>query len=71
MGIELAGFIVGLIGAIWLKASMHLLNQEKSRQEKFPVTSDKQNPAVGAFIKGISLILIGLVIETFARLFSS
>lgn len=28
---EFAGFIIGIIGAIWMKNSMNLLNQEESK----------------------------------------
>lgn len=69
MTLEFVGFIIGIIGAIWLKASMHLINQEKTKAPGRGLHPNEERPAVGAFIKGVSLILIGLGLETFSRLF--
>ena len=66
---EFAGFVIGVIGAICLKASMNLLNQEREQPDAKKLLPGEESPAVAAFIKGLSLILIGLGIETFARLF--
>jgi hypothetical protein len=63
---EFAGFILGIFGAIWLKASMNL-SEGRKRQQKLP--RGEEDPAVAAFIKGFSLILLGFGIETLARLF--
>jgi hypothetical protein len=66
---EFAGFFIGVIGAIWLKVSMDLLRREESKQEMKRVPAVEDHPAVTAFIKGLSLILVGFGMETFARLF--
>jgi len=68
---ELAGFVVGIIGAIWLKISMNFLKQERDQPETKKLLPGEESPAVTAFIEGLSLILIGLGMETFARLFLS
>lgn len=69
MHLEFAGFIIGVIGAIWLKISVNLMNREKENPEIEKLRPRFENPAVEAFIRGLSLILIGLGVETFARLF--
>jgi hypothetical protein len=69
MGIEDIGFIIGLIGAIWMKSSMNLINQDKQQPELKMIGREAENPALKAFIQGLSLVLLGLGIETYARLF--
>jgi hypothetical protein len=69
MGIEDIGFIIGLIGAIWMKSSMNLINQDKRQPELKMIGREAENPALKAFIQGLSLVLLGLGIETYARLF--
>jgi hypothetical protein len=69
--LELAGFVIGIIGAIWLKVSMNFLKQERDQPETKKLLPGEESPAVVAFIKGLSLILTGLGMETFARLFLS
>lgn len=69
MALEFVGFFIGIIGAVWMKASMHLLNREKNKPERERLYPNRESPAVGAFIKGIGLILIGLGLETASRLF--
>lgn len=69
MNLEFAGFIIGIIGAIWMKASSHLLMEERNKPKIEGLAPRPENPALGAFIKGLSLILMGLGMETFARLF--
>jgi hypothetical protein len=68
---ELAGFVIGIVGAIWLKISMNFLKQERDQSETKKFLLGEESPAVAAFIKGLSLILTGLGLETFARLFLS
>lgn len=65
--IEMGSFILGILRAVWLKASMNFSSQEKSRQLKF--LADEENPAAAGFIKGLSLILVAFGMETPARLF--
>ncbi|MFQ5902488.1 MAG: hypothetical protein ACE5JO_02245 [Candidatus Binatia bacterium] len=69
MNFEFAGFIIGVVGAIWLKVSMRLFNQEREKPEIEKLRPRLENPALEAFIRGLSLVLIGLGMETFARLF--
>jgi len=69
MDIEGAGFVIGLIGAIWMKSSMNLMRDYRDQPELKMIGREPENPAVTAFIRGISLVLLGLGIETYARLF--
>jgi hypothetical protein len=69
MNVEFAGFVIGVIGALWMKASMHLLKEERDKPEIEGLAPRRESPALGAFMKGLSLILIGLGMETMARLF--
>jgi hypothetical protein len=69
MGIEGAGFVIGLIGAIWLKSSMNLMREYKDQPELRMIGREPENPALKAFLRGLTLVLLGLGIETYARLF--
>lgn len=69
MNIELAGFVIGLIGAIWIKVSINLMRRTKPQPELEMIGRQPEDPAIKAFIRGISLVLIGLGLETYARLF--
>ena len=69
MNLEFLGFFIGIIGAIWLKVSMNLMEKEKNMSEIEKMHPRIESPAVETFIKGISLILIGLGVEAFVRLF--
>ena len=69
MGIEGTGFVIGLIGAIWMKSSMNLMRRQKERPEFKMIGRDQESPALKAFIRGLSLVLLGLAVETYARLF--
>ena len=69
MDIEGVGFIIGLIGAIWMKSSMSLMKEYKEPPELRMIGHEPENPALRAFVRGLSLVLVGLGIETFARLF--
>jgi hypothetical protein len=69
MDIEGVGFIVGLIGAIWMKSSMNLMRTYETQPELKMIGREIENPALRAFIRGVSLVLAGLGIETYARLF--
>ncbi|MGB7948675.1 MAG: hypothetical protein WCH75_13410 [Candidatus Binatia bacterium] len=69
MDIEGIGFVIGLIGAIWMKSSMNLMNRYKEQPELKMIGREPENPALAAFIRGLSLVLLGLGIETYARLF--
>jgi len=69
MDLEGAGFVIGLIGAIWMKISMNLMREYKEQPVLKMIGRDTENPALKAFIRGLGLVLLGLGIETYARLF--
>jgi len=69
MGIEGLGFVIGVIGAIWLKSSMNLMREQKEQPELKMIGREPEDPALKAFMRGLTLILIGLGLETYARLF--
>jgi hypothetical protein len=71
MDIEGLGFIIGLIGAIWMKCSMNMIREYREQPELKMIGRETENPALKAFIRGLSLVLSGLGIETYARLFLS
>ena len=71
MDIEGMGFIIGLIGAIWMKSSMNLVREYREQPELKMIGRETENPALKAFIRGLSLVLSGLGIETYARLLLS
>lgn len=71
MDIEGAGFVIGLIGAVWMKVSMHLMRKQKNQPELRMIGREPENPALKAFLRGLSLILLGLGIETYARVFTN
>jgi hypothetical protein len=70
MDLEGAGFMIGLIGAIWMKSSMNLMREQKEDPMLKMIGRQPENPAFKAFIRGIGLVLLGLAIETYARLFA-
>ena len=69
MDIEGAGFVIGLIGAIWMKSSMNLMREYKDQPELKMIGREPENPALKAFLRGLSLVMFGLAVETYARLF--
>lgn len=69
MDIEGSGFVIGLIGAIWMKASMNLMRAHKEQPELKMIGREPEDPALKAFLRGLALVLLGLGIETYARLF--
>jgi hypothetical protein len=69
MDIEGSGFIIGLIGAIWVKCSMNLMREQKAQPELRMIGREPEDPALKAFLRGLGLVLLGLGIETYARLF--
>ena len=68
MDIEGLGFIIGLIGAVWMKSSIRLMREYREQPELRMIGREAENPALKAFLRGLSLVLVGLGIETFARL---
>ena len=69
MDLEGAGFVIGLVGAIWMKSSMNLMRNYQPPAELKMIGREPENPGLKAFLRGLSLILIGLGLETYARLF--
>ncbi|MGH7826919.1 MAG: hypothetical protein ACREQ7_17325 [Candidatus Binatia bacterium] len=70
MDIELLGFATGIIGAIWMKAAVGLMNQQRPHPElEKSLGREAENPALKAFLRGLVLLLVGLGLETYARLF--
>ena len=69
MNIEGIGFVIGIIGAIWLKSSMNVMREQKNQPELKMIGREPEDPALRAFIRGLSLVLLGLGLETYARLF--
>jgi hypothetical protein len=69
MEMESMGFFIGLIGAFWMKTSLGMLSKEKDKQAVRTSFPGEESPALKAFVKGLSLVLLGLGLETAARLF--
>jgi len=69
MDIEGIGFVIGIIGAIWLKISINLGRERNEQPELKMIGREPEDPALSAFIRALSLILLGLGLETYARLF--
>jgi hypothetical protein len=70
MQIEMLGFAIGLIGAILIKASMGRMgNQPVHVELEKSLGREPENPALKTFVRGIGLVLAGLGLETYARIF--
>jgi hypothetical protein len=69
MDIEGIGFVIGVIGAVWMKSSMNVMREYKEQPELKMIGRAAENPALKAFMRGLSLVLLGLGVETYARLF--
>ena len=69
MDVELVGFIIGLIGAIWMKTSITLKRNYKPQPELQMIGREPEDPSQKAFIRGLCLVILGLGLETYARLF--
>jgi hypothetical protein len=69
MPFEFAGFAIGIFGAMLMKLSINLLRQEKENAELLKLLPPRKSVAVATFLKGLSLVLLGLGMETFSRLF--
>ena len=69
MDIEGIGFVIGVIGAVWMKSSMNVMREYKEQPELKMIGREAENPALKAFMQGLSLVLLGLGVETYARLF--
>ena len=69
MDLEGFGFLIGLIGAIYMKISLNQMRETERQPELKMMGREPENPALTAFIKGISLVILGLAAETYARIF--
>jgi hypothetical protein len=52
-----------------MKSSMCLMRKYREQPELRMIGREAENPALKAFLRGLSLVLVGLGIETFARPF--
>jgi hypothetical protein len=69
MDVEGIGIVIGLIGAIWLKSSMNTTRDVRGQPELKMIGREPEDPALKASLRGLSLVLLGLGLETYARLF--
>jgi hypothetical protein len=72
MDIESLGFVIGLVGAVILKSSMNLMNEQSTHGAlQQSMGREPENLAWKTFLRGLTLVLLGLGLETYARLFLS
>ncbi|HWP57678.1 MAG TPA: hypothetical protein VNL14_07315 [Candidatus Acidoferrales bacterium] len=69
MTLEGIGFVLGIIGALWMKSALGLLERERRGGGGQLRAPKSESAALKAFLRGIALILAGFGCETFARLF--
>ena len=72
MDLETCGFVIGLLGAIWMKSSLNLMYRQHEQQQVALLRTmgrEPEEPALKAFLRGLTLVLVGLGVETYARLF--
>ena len=72
MDLETCGFVIGLLGAIWMKSSLNLMRRQSEQQQIALLRTmgrEPEEPALKAFLRGLALVLVGLGVETYARLF--
>jgi hypothetical protein len=70
MDIETLGVVVGVIGAVLVKASMGDMRKRPAFPElERSLGREPDNPALKTFTRGLGLVLAGLGLETYARLF--
>jgi hypothetical protein len=70
MDIETLGFTIGLIGAVLVKASAGNLRKQAFHLElEKSLGREPENPALKTFLRGLALLLAGLGLETYARIF--
>ena len=71
MDAESLGFAIGLIGAVLVKASAGNLRKQAFHGElEKSLGRESENPALKTFLRGLALVLVGLGLETYARLFA-
>jgi hypothetical protein len=70
MDLETLGFVVGMIGALLVKASAGTMRNPPVQMELEESLGRKpENPALKTFLRGIGMVLAGLGLETYARVF--
>jgi hypothetical protein len=72
LDLETCGFLIGLVGAIWMKSSLNLVRRQREPQQIELLRTmgrELEEPALKAFLRGLALVLVGLGVETYARLF--
>jgi ABC-type lipoprotein release transport system permease subunit len=72
LDLETCGFVIGLLGAIWMKSSLNLMRRQSEQQQIALLRTmgrEPEEPALKAFLRGLALVLVGLGVETYARLF--
>lgn len=72
MDLETCGFVIGLVGTIWMKSSLNLMRRQREQQQIALLRTmgrEPEEPALKAFLRGLALVLVGLGVETYARLF--
>jgi ABC-type lipoprotein release transport system permease subunit len=72
LDLETCGFVIGLLGAIWMKSSLNLMRRQREQQQIALLRTmgrEPEEPALKAFLRGLALVLVGLGVETYARLF--
>jgi hypothetical protein len=70
MDVETLGFSIGVVGAVLVKASLGSLRNQPAHSElNRALGREPENPALKTFIRGIGLVLAGLGLETYARIF--
>jgi hypothetical protein len=71
MDLETLGFAIGLAGAVLVKASMGSLRNPPLHVElEKSLGREPENRALQTFLRGLVLVLAGLGLETYARIFS-
>lgn len=70
MDIETLGFAMGLIGAVLVKASVGNLSKQPVHVDlEKSLGREPENLALKTFMRGLGLVLGGLGLETYARIF--
>jgi hypothetical protein len=72
LNLETFGFVIGLVGAIWMKSSLNIIRVQRKGQHVALLRTmgrEPEEPALKAFVRGLALVLLGLGLETYARLF--
>jgi hypothetical protein len=72
LDLETVGFVIGLVGAICLKSSLNIMRGQRVEHQLAllkTIGREPEEPAMKAFLRGVVLVVLGLGVETYARLF--